>query len=544
VNVASRVAGAELAEEQAALRRIATLVARGAPREEIFTGIASEIGHLFGLEDARMVRYEDDRIGVIVASSGPAEDFFPVGHRIPVDVDSAVSRVLRTGEPVRIDDYGPATGAIAKAARSMGIRCVVAAPISVEGRLWGAMTAGTTRDEPLPPETEARLGQFTELMATAVANAEARVAVAHLADEQAALRRVATLVAQDVPAGELFRAVAHEVGTLLGTDFAGMARFDADAVTIVASSDEELLPIGTRHSDDASASAEVYRTGRSVRVDGMDWSAVRGIIGTAAGRLGVISTVASPILVEGSTWGALSVSSTVEQLPLDTEERLEEFSELVATAISNAEARTEVAASRARIVAAADEERRRVVRDLHDGAQQRLLHTILILKLAQRASQHEEEDVPALLTEALDSAEQGMAELRELAQGILPGVLTRGGLRAGVKALASRTPVPVEIGVSVGRLPAAVEATAYFVVAEALTNVAKHAHAEHAEVTARIVDGTLAVEVRDDGAGGARTDGSGLIGLADRVAALDGQLQVESPADGGTLLMAAIPLPS
>jgi signal transduction histidine kinase len=136
-----------------------------------------------------------------------------------------------------------------------------------------------------------------------------------------------------------------------------------------------------------------------------------------------------------------------------------------------------------------------------------------------------------------------MAELRELAQGILPAVLMHGGLHAGVKALASRTPVPVEIGVSVGRLPAAVEATAYFVVAEALTNVAKHARAEHAEVTARIVDGTLAVEVRDDGAGGARTDGSGLIGLADRVAALDGQLQVESPADGGTLLMATIPVP-
>jgi signal transduction histidine kinase len=204
---------------------------------------------------------------------------------------------------------------------------------------------------------------------------------------------------------------------------------------------------------------------------------------------------------------------------------------------------TYLAASRARIVAAADEERRRVVRDLHDGAQQRLVHTTVTLKLAQRALQNEDENLPALLTEALDNAEQATAELRELAHGILPPVLTQGGLRAGVDALASRMPVPVENGVSVGRLPAAVEATAYFVVAEALTNVAKHARARHAAVAARIEHGTLGVRVRDDGTGGARPDGSGLLGLADRLAVLDGRLRVESPADGGTLVAADIPLP-
>jgi signal transduction histidine kinase len=202
-----------------------------------------------------------------------------------------------------------------------------------------------------------------------------------------------------------------------------------------------------------------------------------------------------------------------------------------------------LAASRARIVKEADEERRRVVRDLHDGAQQRLVHTVITLKLAQRAVANNDEDSPALLTEALGNAEQAMAELRELAHGILPAALTQGGLRAGVDALASRMPVPVENGVSVERLPSAVEATAYFVVAEALTNVAKHAHARHAVVTARIVDRTLGVQVRDDGVGGARADGSGLLGLTDRLAALDGQLRVESPANGGTLVKAAIPLP-
>jgi len=204
--------------------------------------------------------------------------------------------------------------------------------------------------------------------------------------------------------------------------------------------------------------------------------------------------------------------------------------------------RDEVAASRARIVAAADEERRRVVRDLHDGAQARLVHTVITLKLALGALRKGQDSVPTLVTEALDHAERATAELRELAHGILPAVLTSGGLRAGVNALASRSPVPVENDVSVGRLPAAVEAAAYFVVAEALTNVVKHARARHAEVTARVEGGTLTVHVRDDGVGGTRPDGSGLRGLADRLAGLDGQLRVESPTDGGTLIAVAIPI--
>jgi signal transduction histidine kinase len=183
-----------------------------------------------------------------------------------------------------------------------------------------------------------------------------------------------------------------------------------------------------------------------------------------------------------------------------------------------------------------------VARDLHDGAQQRLVHTIVTLEMARDALRKKQEDGVALVTEALDNARQANTELRQLAQGILPGVLTRGGLRAGVDALASRMTMPVENGVAVGRLSAAVEATAYFVVAEALTNVAKHAGARHAAVTARVEDGTLQVDVRDDGAGGARPDGSGLQGLADRLAALDGRLRVVSPTSGGTLLTAAIPL--
>jgi signal transduction histidine kinase len=303
------------------------------------------------------------------------------------------------------------------------------------------------------------------------------------------------------------------------------------------------LPDGTRMSvEGENISGLVLRTGRPARID--DYTNAAGSLGTQIRDLGVRSAVGCPIVVGGRLWGALVARSRqAEPLPANTESRIAEFSELVATAIANIEARSELAASRARIVAATDEERRRVVRDLHDGAQQRLIHTIITLTAALRAVQNGEEGAPALMTEALDHAKQATVELRELAHGILPAILTHRGLGAGVEALASRMPVPVEIGVSVDRLPGAVEATAYFVVAEALTNVAKHAHAGHVEVTARIEDAALAVQVRDDGVGGARPDGSGLIGLADRLAVLDGRLRVESPADGGTLVAADIPLP-
>jgi signal transduction histidine kinase len=366
-----------------------------------------------------------------------------------------------------------------------------------------------------------------------------------LAAEQAAVRRVATLVARGVPQGELFGAVTEEVGRLLGTDVAGMIRYETDAtVTPVAAwaaaGDHPPLP-DRWPTEEGDPTWLIAETRRAARID--DWNGVPGPISAFIRAIGVSSSVGAPILVEGRLWGDLTVHTKQSQpLPTDTESRLASFTELVATAISNTEARTEVAASRARIVAATDEERRRVVRDLHDGAQQRLVHTIITLRLAQRALQNEQDNVPALLSEALGHAEQATVELRELAHGILPAALTHGGLRDGVDALASRMPVPVEIDVSVGRLPTAVEATAYFVVAEALTNVAKHARAGRAEVTARIEDNTLAVHVRDDGIGGARPDGTGLVGLADRLAALDGQLRVESPTDGGTTIAAAIPL--
>jgi signal transduction histidine kinase len=287
--------------------------------------------------------------------------------------------------------------------------------------------------------------------------------------------------------------------------------------------------------------ALVRRTGRPARLD--DHVDATGPLGVRVREAGIRSAVGTPIVVGDRLWGVIIVASREPApLPPSTESRIAEFTDLVASSILNVQARSELAASRARVVAAADAERRQVVRDLHDGAQQRLVHTIVTLKLARRAFLSDRARGSELVAEALEHAERANVELRELAHGILPDVLTRGGLRAGVDALASRAPVPVAIDVRVGRLPTAVEATAYFVVAEGLTNIAKHARAGHAQVTARIDDGMLAVHVRDDGIGGARPDGSGLMGLADRLAALEGELRVESPSDGGTLLAAAIPL--
>jgi signal transduction histidine kinase len=542
VNVPSRAEGSKMAEEQAALRRVATLVARGVSQDEVFAAVNEEVGWLVGADPTSLMRFEADDTVTIVAAWSAADAGFPIGARRTVDDELRSMR--DDGRAVRFGPMElPLDGTFVEEARQLAIRSAVGVPIVVDGLVWGVAVAASTREEPFPEDTETRLAQFTELLATAISNTEARADANRLAEEQAALRRVATLVAHESSPSEVSAAVAKEVAGLLGVE--NMRRYEADAtVTVVAEWGEPgaAFPVGSRLPlGGKNIATQVLRTERPARIE---YAEATGAVGAYARSMGSRSAVGAPIVVDGRLWGVMvATSPEAESLRADTESRLETFTELVATAISNTEARTEVAASRARIVAATDEERRRLVRDLHDGAQQRLVHTIITLKLARRAVQNEREAAAALLTEALDHAEQATAELRELAHGILPAALTQGGLRAGVDALASRMPVPVENGVSVGRLPAAVEATAYFVVAEALTNVAKHARAERAAVTARVEDGTLVVHVRDDGVGGAQRNGSGLTGLMDRLAALDGELRVESPAHRGTAVAATIPLP-
>jgi signal transduction histidine kinase len=543
--VRDRVGLARLAEEQAALRRLATLVARGAPPAETFDAVIREIGRLLPADSATLGRYENDgTVATISFWSSSGEALVPIGIRLPIESGSLTQLVRDSRNPARLD-YAGREGALAELARNAGWRSAVGAPVIVEGRLWGLVGVASTTDHALPSDTEERLAAFTELLASAIATAQGREDLTRLAEEQAALRRVATLVAEDVPASDLFGAVVEEATRVLRTEAIGMLRFEPDrTATLVAQSHTpwDPPPLGTRFPlDGENVVAAVLRTGEAARLD--NWANATGPVAAMARSLGIRSAVATPILVDGRLWGTMiAVTSQSEPLPPDTESRIAEFTELVATAISNAQARSELAASRARIAAASDDERRRVVRDLHDGAQQRLVHTVITLKLARRALEQGDDAAP-LLAEALDQAERATDELRELTHGIMPSVLARGGLRAGVQALASRTPVPVQIEVSVGRLPAVVETTAYFVVAEALTNVAKHSGAGRAEVTARVEDGTLRVRVRDDGVGGARPDGSGLVGLVDRLAAIDGRLSVESPVGGGTVVAAAVPLP-
>ncbi len=544
-NSEARAVAGRLTDEQAALRRVATMVARSVSPIEVFEAVTREAGELLGVDAMHMGRY-DDHAAINVAGWSRGGDHVPVGTRVELDGTNVASLVFHSGRPARIDGYSAATGASAERWRDrMGVYSSVAVPIVVDDRMWGLMIASSKQDRPLPPDTESRLLGFTELVGTALANAQARAEVARLADEQAALRRVATLVARECPREEVFAAVAGEVGRLLPVEDTAMLRYDDDDTAVVVATWGKRaveLKVGTRMPiGGENLTTRVRRTGRPARID--DYATATGAVGTHVGELGVGSAVGCPIVVDGRLWGIMVASQGIaEPLPAETEERVGKFAELVATAISNVQTRSELAASRARLVAAADDERRRVVRDLHDGAQQRLVHTIVTLKLAQEWLDTGREAAPELVAEALDHAQQAIAELRELSQGILPTVLTRGGLRVAVEALASRTPVPVDVSVPVGRLPAVVEATAYFVVAEALTNIAKHAHATRATVVTRIDNGVLELEIGDDGVGGVRPDGSGLVGLADRLAALDGQLRVESPDHGGTRIAAEIPL--
>jgi PAS domain S-box-containing protein len=536
-NTEAREAVTILAEEQAALRRVAELVAREAPQTEVFSAIAAEIGRLTGSPEIRMLRFEGDAAALVVAGTGKRTDAFAVGSRLPLGDDTAVSRVFRTGEPARTDEHRQAGGPIA--------RSVVATPIVVEGRPWGAMLVATFGDESVRPDTESRFGRFTELLATAIANAEARAEIERLADEQAALRRVATLVAQGASAATVFDAVAAEMELLLGADGVTLSRYESDdEVTVVAQSGvgAAVAPAGTRLSlTGDSVAAKVRRTRRAARIE--DYTGRHGAIAKLIRDVGVHSAVGAPIVVAGELWGVtITLWGREHAPPGDTEERIVQFAELLGTAIANADSRDQLTASRARLVTEADHARRRVVRDLHDGAQQRLVHTIVMLKLARHAINEGDGKAESLVVEALQHAERGKEELRELARGILPAALTAGGLQAGVNALVARLDLPVHVNLPAVRLRAEIEASAYFTVAESLTNIMKHSHASHAEVTATVEDDVLQVDVRDDGIGGAEPEGRGLVGIADRVSALGGELTVESAVGCGTHVSARFPL--
>jgi signal transduction histidine kinase len=537
-----------LAEEQAALRRVAVAVATEQRPEAVFDVVTEEVARLLGADAANLVRYDREAgDGLIVGKwSEPGVPIPEAGNRVPLD-GGALTEVRETGRPARMETDEPGVPpALRRRLELLGITSVVAAPIAVSGELWGAVAVSVTGDQEFGPDVEERIGQFTSLLAVALANAEAREQVATLAEEQAALRRVAVAVATEERPERLFNTVSEEIGRLFGARAAATLRYveDADAGVLVGGWGRDrkfAADLGARPPFQGGAIERVARTGRTARIDiESEPSDLQEHMVAAE----VTSSVAAPIVVSGRLWGATSISlSGPDRFPQDAEERLEKFTRLVAVAVANAEAREQLTASRARIVEAGDAERQRLERNLHDGAQQRLVTLSLSLRIAQSTLPDDPARAHEMLEASSDELALALEELRELARGLHPAILSDRGLPDALAALAARAPVDVELGdVCAERLPPPVEAAAYYVVAESLTNVAKYADASSAQVSVKRRDGFAIVEVSDDGIGGAdATQGSGLRGLADRVEALRGRLVVTSETGRGTRVRAEIP---
>jgi signal transduction histidine kinase len=535
-----------LADEQAALRRVATLVARRVPPQEVFEAVAREVGLLLDVDATHMGRYEPDGSATGIAAWSSAGEHAPLGRRFDLDGESVTGLVYRTGRPARIRGYESA-GTVSALGRELGLRSSAGAPINVDQRLWGVMVASSKGGESLPADIESKIAAFAELSATAITDAASRDGLARLLEQQAALRRVATLVASGVPPEEVFTAVIEEAGRLIPVESAALSRYEPDqTLTVLATSSAvgDRFPVGSRWPlGGSSVTTLVFETGRSARLD--NYADASGPVGDAVRDVGAGAAIGAPIIVDGRLWGVVAAHSRPGQsLPADTESRLASFTELVATAIANAESRAALAASRARIVVASDETRRRIERDLHDGTQQRLVSLGLELRAAQATVPPQLIELEGKLSHVADGLVSVSDELREISRGIHPAILAEGGLPLALRALCRRSAVPVELALHVDRrLPEQVEVAAYYVVSEALTNAAKHAHPSIVNVDLDTHASTLQLAIRDDGVGGADpSQGSGLVGLGDRVAAIGGTFQITSRPGNGTTLMIDVPL--
>ena len=367
-----------------------------------------------------------------------------------------------------------------------------------------------------------------------------------LAEEHAALRRVATLVAASAEPAQVFQAVAEEAGRLLAARTAATVRFDPSSAVVVGSwNDGEGagIEVGTLvpYSEPDSA---VYRASREGgRID--DYAVLPGEAARLTRLAGYRSAVVAPITAGGREWGALFVfSASTDHFPADAQQRLADFTSLVALALESSEAHDKLTASRTRIVEASVAERRRLERNLHDGAQQRLVTLAVHLRIAQECLDDDPAAAAAMLASLGEELMLALEELRDLARGLHPAVLTDHGLEPALRSLANRAPFRVEIdGVPPSRLAEGVEAAVYYFVAESLTNAAKHADASEARVQISTTDAEVTVAISDNGRGGASMGGgSGLRGLADRIEALGGEFDLTSPPESGTVVRGTLPL--
>jgi signal transduction histidine kinase len=546
-NIESRASVERLAAEQSALRRVAELVAQQAPSERVFAVATEELNRLLDVTNVGMARYEQDGTATVMAVRGASQEVFPVGATVELTGGSMIERVFRSGRPAHVENYDDVGGPLGPAMRALGAGWAAAGPIAVDGRLWGAMVVNSAPGKTYPHGGEQRVAQFAELVSMAIANVESRRKVERLATEQSALRRVATLVAREHSPEDLFATLAEELGVLLEVDASAILRYEPDSsATVVAgwSDGGTTLPIGRRFPlAGENLAGEVHRTGVPHRKE--DYSDAPGPIAAAVRELGFRSAVASPIVVEGAPWGVIAVLSRSSQpMPSDTEMRIAEFSRHAGMAVANAKSRSDLAQSRARIVRAGDEARRRFERDLHDGAQQRLVSLGLELRAADATLPAGLEELRRLLSHLGTGMSEVLADLRELSRGLHPAVLSEGGLTPALGALARRSAVPVDLRLALDdeRFDEPVEVAAYYVASEALANTAKHANASRAKVVVRRRDAWLELTVSDDGSGGAdASNGSGLTGLVDRVEAIGGTIQIHSRPGAGTTLHVRLP---
>ncbi len=541
-------AAERMAREQAALLRVATLVANGVSAKALADAVTAEVGVLLGVDLAGMWRVHPDDTASAIALWAASGDHPDVSGRWPLEDNRLMSRMRRSGVPTREDAWETAEGPVAEAIRELlGVRSSVASPIVVENRLWGALIVHSTTVAHLSADTEQRLGAFTALVSTAIANAQARSDLEALAEEQAALRRVATLVAAQSPPAETLRQIAEEMGTLLGVEGTAILRYETDGTaTVTAGWGEpdmtgyvgERLPFGGDNP-----AAYVFETRQPARETYTPQS--RGPLAEISRQVGITSAAAGPIVVEQEVWGVIVVATlSPDPLPADTEARIAQFTELVATAIANVHAQSELSASRARIVRAGDVTRRRFERDLHDGVQQRLVSLALELRGVEAVLESDAAAAKAQLAAVRHGLADALDDLRELSRGLHPAVLSRGGLPPALRALGRRSAVPVRLDIDVdGRVAEEIEVAAYYVVSEALTNAVKHAKATVVDVRVSSRDGEFEIDVRDDGVGGADPDrGSGIIGLGDRIDVLGGTLAVASPPGEGTRVRVRLPV--
>ena len=448
------------------------------------------------------------------------------------------------------------TTALVVAVGSLGLIClfityltrVVVRPVRRVSAMAGELAQGDLAVR-MPETSPGEIGMLENSFNTMAVSLETSRDKLHLvADEQRALRRIATLVARGVAPQELFTAVATEAGRLLGADHTTIVRYEPDnTVTVVGYWSDprapQVMPPLDGHwpVEDGTVTAAVLASGRPARIT--DYSHATSAIGVFASLNGIRCVVGCPITVEGRVWGAL-LDSLVTEAPPDAEDRMCQLVELISTAIANAQSRSDLLASRARIVTAADESRQRLERRLHDGTQQRLVSATLRLRVAQGSVTPEQEELQQQLSAAVEELSQALVEVQEISRGIAPSTLTVRGLPSALRSLVRRSPVPAELDVRIDRrLAEPVEMAIYYTVSEALTNVAKHAGATTVDVRVRLQDTAVRLSIEDDGVGGADLHGgSGLLGLKDRVEAFGGRLELISPTGHGTSLLADIPI--